>query len=330
MCIRDSPGFVTFKCDSDALPEKFILKSTFARTYGWSLGNTKTDALSEHIQQILSYKQSTSAKHLHVWQRDTKIPGTSGFEPGQSVLADQTAPLIAKSIEEKTSTAIIANRHAQAEDLILDVVMVEPDYWFVGYHYAQTKPQRWPGGTPTLSCEEAPVSRAYFKLQEALLWSGIHIQADDVCAEIGSCPGGACQLLLEKGAQVFAVDPAEMDKELLKNEKLTHMRCRGKEIRKKDFKEVKWLFTDVNVAPQYTLDIVSDILTNQHVNKIHGMILTLKLSDLQLAGEIPKWIAAIKQLGFQVVKTRQLAFNRREICLMAVKDRFALRSSRRK
>ena len=108
------------------------------------------------------------------------------------------------------------------------------------------------------------------------------------------------------------------------------MRCRGKEIRKKEFKDVKWLFSDVNVAPQYTLDIVTDILSSQYVNKIHGLILTLKLSDLELAADIPKWITAVKNLGFQIVKTRQLAFNRREICLMAVKDRFALRSSRKK
>ena len=321
------PGFVTFKVpDTCNLPERFYLRSTFARTFGWSIGNLRSDQLSDQLNKINELTHdATKFDHLHVWQRDVRIPGSSGFEPGCSLLAQEMGKSIQHSFSENKSSAIAVNRHAQSEQRVFDVIMIEPDYWFYGFHYADTKPQRWPGGTPQFDLDQEPVSRAYFKLREALLWSGIHIRKDDVCAEIGSSPGGACQLLLEKGAKVIAIDPADMEPEIAEHENLTHYKCRGKEIKKNLLKDTRWLISDVNVAPSYTLDMIDDIITNQHVNKVMGMILTLKLSDLELSTDIPQWIQRVKDFGFQWVKTRQLAFNRREICLIAVRDRYALR-----
>ena len=82
------PGFLTFKDDAGLLPEKFHLKSTFARSYGWSIGNSKSEDLKAQLEQVQQFSEILkSCDHLHVWQRDTRIPGTSGFEPGCSVLA---------------------------------------------------------------------------------------------------------------------------------------------------------------------------------------------------------------------------------------------------
>ena len=324
------PGFITFKCDDDALPDKLHLKSTFARTYGWSVANLQSEDLNKQIENIKSQPQVSQAQHLHIWQRDVKVPGAGGFEPGQSVLAQQAGQQVATAITEQGKKPLPVNRTAKADELVFDIIMVEPDYWFLGFHYATSKMQQWPGGVPKIDLDKEVVSRAYFKLSEALLWAGIHINDGDICAEIGSSPGGACQLLLERGAKVLAIDPAEMEPEILEHENLTHLRCRGKEAKKKEFKEVRWLISDVNVAPNYTLDTIEEIVSNQFVTKVRGLVLTLKLSDLKLANEIPAWHQRVKDFGFQVVKTRQLAFNRREICLIAVRDRFAMRSSKRK
>jgi len=126
---------------------------------------------------------------------------------------------------------VSANQIAQANDLILDVVMVEPNEWWFGFHYATTTAGRWPGGVPKIDASQEVISRAYFKLDEALRWSGIKINPGDVCAEIGSAPGGACQLLLEQEAIVIGVDPAEMETEVLEHTNFTHIRRRGNEVR---------------------------------------------------------------------------------------------------
>lgn len=324
------PGFVTFKCDDSVFNEKFHLKSVFARTYGWSIGNSKSENLNDHIAEILKAEQVKEARHFHIWQRDARLPGSSGFEPGQTELAKHVGSELAAAIPSAANgDQVLVNRHAKSDELVFDIAIVEPDQWFFGYHYASAKCQRWPGGVPNFKMEETVVSRAYFKLKEAMLWSGIHVQQDEFCAEIGSSPGGACQLLLEKGAKVLAIDPAEMAPQVLEHESLTHLRCRSKEVRKKDLKDVRWLFSDLSASPSYTLDAVEEIVRNQHVSHIRGMILTLKLTELSLAKDLPAWIERVKKMGFQLVKVRQLAFNRREICLVAARDRFALRASRK-
>ena len=323
------PGFLTFKVIGESLPEQFNLMSTFARTYGWSIGNLKSDSFDDQLQHLLDQPGTlSSADHLHIWQRDLRVPGVSGFEPGVSVLAGQVGSQLADALKARLESDLSVNRITRVGQSVFDVILVEPDYWFSGYHIAETRFQRWPGGTPRINNNEV-VSRAYYKLHEALLWSGIGIQPGDVCAEIGSSPGGACQLLLEKGAKVIAIDPADLEPEILEHDNLTHFKCRGKEVRKKELKDVRWLLSDVNVAPGYTLDTIEEIVKNQYVKKVRGLILTLKLSDWDLATQIPEWGNRVRELGFHVVKTRQLSFNRREICLVAVRDKFALRSSKR-
>ena len=319
------PGFVTFKVDDASLAESFSLKSTLARTWGWSLGKCSGESATELVAQITSDPQFKLCSHVHVWERDHALPGKNGFEPGISALAAQVAVQVS---EASGQTSHVFNRVASANDRVFDVVMVEPNEWWFGYHVAGHTAGRWPGGVPVIDTSVETCSRAYFKLKEALLWSGITIQPGDVCAEIGSAPGGACQLLLEMGATVIGIDPAEMEDEILKHEQFTHVRKRSSEVRKKDFSHVKWLISDMSVTPTYTLDAVEEIVSHERVS-VTGVVMTMKLSDWKLVDDIPAFMKRARGLGFKFVRSRQLAFNRREFCMVAVKDRFALRNSKR-
>ncbi len=323
------PGFVTFKLGPDAqLPLKFSLASTFARTSGWSVGRADGDDGAELVKQIIASPAAAACNHIHVWQRDRAAPGQRNFEPGETALAKAVGQQIAAADIFK-GRDVQLNRAARTDDLVLDVAIVEPNQWWFGFHYVSTVAGRWPGGVPFFDTEVEVASRAYFKLREALLWAGIAIQKGDICAEIGSAPGGACQFLLESGATVIGVDPAEMEPEILKHEDFTHIRRRGNEVKKKDLKDVKWLFADLNATPTYTLDAITEIVTSQHVD-VTGMILTLKMTDMKMAEEVTAIRDRVKKLGFNVVKTRQLSFNRGEFCLAAVKDKFALRAARKR
>lgn len=323
------PGFVTFKVPADVLGERFSLRSTLARTYGWSLGKIAGENAGEMVEQISKVPQLSQAKHLHVWQRDPVIPGRNGFEPGVSALAQEVGMLFQHGqLGSSSSTAqLMINRVAKPGDMVFDVVMVEPNEWWYGYHVADTVAQRWPGGVPLFDTTIETYSRAYFKLKEALLWSGIAVKPGDVCAEIGSAPGGASQLLLEMGASVIGIDPAEMEQEVLDHENFTFIRRRSSEVKKRDLSSVKWLTADVNAAPQFTLDAITELVEHPSID-IKGVILTIKLLERKLILQIPELMAQLKGLGFQVVKSRQLAFNRNEFCLVGVKDKFILRSGK--
>ncbi len=326
------PGFVTFKNDAESpLPEKFWLPSTLTRTCGWSLGKVVGEQGEQLTEQIISNPMLGQCQHVHVFERETRTPGDKGFEPGISELAKAATKLVQSAIHDHPSLSkkdFMFNRVAKTDEPIFDIVINQPNEWWYGYHFATTRQARWPGGVPLIDTSEEKISRAYYKLKEALLWSGIQIRPNEVCAEIGSSPGGACQLLLEMGAKVIAIDPAELEPELLENKNLTYIRRRGREVKKRDFRDVKWLMADLNIAPTYTLDTVEEIVTHADVD-VNGMLLTLKIADWKLVDDIPKYIARVKKMGFGVVKTRQLAFNRQEFCLMAIKDKFALRSGKR-
>lgn len=320
-------GFLTFKLPEDAkVDPKFVLKSTFARSYGWSVENLQSDNAIELADQVATHLQNTEIEHLHVWQRDSAVPGNKGFEPGQSALAAEVGNLILKKLPADSN--LLLNRRAQADDLVLDVALVEPNWWWVGWHRVGTTFQRWPGGVPMFEMEDK-ISRAYYKLKEALLWSGISIRPNDVCVEVGSSPGGAAQLLLEMGAKVIAVDPAELEDEVANHPNMTYIRKRGREVRKREFSSARWLMADMNVAPKFTLDTIEDIVTNEQVN-VSGVVLTLKLLEKSVASEINQFRDRVAKWGFQVIKTRQLAFNRQEFCLVGVKDKFVLRSGKKR
>ncbi|MCP4096784.1 MAG: hypothetical protein GY748_11130 [Planctomycetaceae bacterium] len=318
------PGFITFKVSADnPLPQRFTLKSALARTYGWSLGKCTSQDASSMVAEISTNSHFSSSNHVHVWQRDPFTPGKNGFEPGISALANEVGNLF-KAAAEKTGSKIAVNKESKPDDQVFDVVMVEPNEWWYGYHFASTVAGRWPGGTPAIDTSVETYSRAYFKLSEALLWSGITIQPGDICAEIGSAPGGACQLLLEKGASVIGIDPAEMETGILEHENFVHIRKRGTDVRRKEFRNTKWLLSDLNADPNFSIETVAEIVNHPLVD-VKGIILTLKFSEWKNTTSIPDLMKAVKALGFQVVKARQLAFNRREICLVAVKDKFVLR-----
>ena len=336
------PGFVTFKVPDDfpanSLPT-LNLKSTFARTSGIGLGKLTNDDQTEMIQQLvaeLPLEQLPPLKHVHVWQRDPVLPGNRDFEPGRNELTDKIASEIAQKLQSTksstdTATASLAsaNQIAKVDEAILDVIMVEPNQWWFGWHQATTTVSRWPGGIYSMRLPEHAVSRAYLKMAEALQWARLPIAAQDVVAEIGSAPGGSCQMLLENNFQVIGIDPAQMHTSVLEHPKFTHVRNRVSEMRRSGFSNVKWIMSDSTVTPTYTLDSVEHIVTRDDVN-IRGMLLTLKLTNWELVKELPQYLDRIRGWGYQYIRTRQLAFNRREICVAVMKSRAIRRIKRRR
>jgi len=168
---------------------------------------------------------------------------------------------------------------------------------------------------------QGTASRAWLKMEEALDWSQLPAAAGARFAEIGSSPGGASQSLLGRGYEVIGIDPAEMATQVLENPKFRHIRRRAIPVPRRAFRKVRWLTADMNVAPKFTLDAIEAIVTHAEVN-IRGMLLTLKLPEWHLASEVPAYLARIRSWGFNLVRARQLANNRREICVAALKKPF--------
>jgi 23S rRNA (cytidine2498-2'-O)-methyltransferase len=318
------PGFMTFKVTEPGIrPGNFKLKSTFARVWGWSLGKEKSDDTEELTKavatQIISIVGSRPLTNLHCWQRDLSLPGRQGFEPGISPVAKVSGQMLQETLKQQWPDLQL-NGTSQLGEQTVCVVMVEPNEWWIGSHDASTIAQCWPGGAPPIELPPHAASRAWLKIHEAVLWGGVSMQKGDVVAEIGSSPGGASQYLLERGATVIAIDPAEMDAAVVGHPSLKHVRRRARDVPKRDLKDVRWLTIDINMPPSYTIEVIRDYVEVRGL-PVRGIIATLKLPDWKLAEQIDTYRQQFEAMGFGFVDTRQLAFNRQELCVVALRKR---------
>ncbi len=310
---------------SNALAE--VRRHWAVRLCGEVLGKVDGEDSNALIQsaQELSQQHGTTADSssgnqaewnaLHVFQRDTHTPGFRGFQPGESALV---AAVAAQIRESKANSLPVPNRTADIGDRILDILLIDPNRWLVGRHVAVEEFERYPGGVPSVPSPSEIVSRAYLKIAEALIWSQFPISPGDACVEIGSAPGGAAQRLLDLGLKVTGIDPAEMDPMVLAHPRFEHWQNKSLGVKRRLFRKFKWLMCDANVAPNYTLDAVEDIVTYE-TSRFEGLLLTLKLSSYELASSLPQYEARIRSWGFSNVRIRQLANNRSECCAMALR-----------
>lgn len=315
------PGFLTFKLPAEhELPDDFNLRSVFARSYGFSLGKVRADSDQERIRQMADLLGDRQFDKLHVFERDQAAPGEHGYEP-QITAAALAADAAIRQHWPAAAPPLPSDKPlAKAGQTVLDCVLVEPDEWWIGYHRAAGWASRRPGGMSRLKLPENAVSRAYLKMEEALAWSRLPITPGEVAAELGCAPGGSCQALLRHGLNVIGIDPAAMPEILRAHSHFHHLRKRASDVRRSVFRPVKWLFADMNVAPQYTLDAVESIATSRHVH-LRGVLLTLKLLEWDLADEVPAYLARIRAWGFPFARARQLQHNRQEICIAALRKK---------
>jgi len=325
------PGFVSFKEDENT-SAKELPSGVFARQVAWSLGRVTAEQSTELAAELIDLvrasvaaQKSSANRHpslpfntLHLWGRDRLPVGQRGYQPRREPLTDAFADAIYPAL----CTAGIVSGEEPQESLqrgqtALDVIFVDPGIWMVGWHPVTAEiPTRWCGAFPPLAWDQEVVSRAYFKAAEAIVWSALPLRPGDTVVEVGSAPGGAAQRLLELGMQVVGIDPAEMAPEILAHPNFVHIKARGGDIKRNEYRDARWLLVDSNVRPDKTLVTVENIVMHRQVH-IQGMLLTMKLGRYDQADRIAKWCRTIRGWGFSRIRVRQLATGRCEVCIAA-------------
>ena len=144
-----------------------------------------------------------------------------------------------------------------------------------------------------------PPSRAYLKLQESLSLFHTFFGADfpkegDKCFEAGACPGGWTWVLRNLGAEVLAVDRAELAPSLMSDEKVKFMAHDAFTLKPEEVCEilktekVDWLLSDVICYPARLLQWIKSWLESDRAKNI---ICTIKMQgaiDWVLIAEFAK------------------------------------------
>lgn len=313
------PGFLTFKWPQPESECEDFLPSAFARGWGWSRGMIKADTLPERLEKLRNILAGLQFDRLHVWPRDVQKPGSWDYCPGIQE-ADRAVWKTIAEFEPRCPYIEAGDDEAPLEakvgEKVADVVLLSPTQWFVGFRTQSRRCLPWPGGLSTMKLPEHAVSRAYLKMWQGLEWSRLPLKPGQLACELGSSPGGASQALLDRGLRVMGVDPADMDPIVAVHARFRHIRRRSPSVPKAMFRPVRWLFADMNVAPGYTLDAVEAIVARPE-SRVRGILLTLKLSDWELAEQIPEYVERVKGWGFESVRVRQLQQHRQEVAITA-------------
>lgn len=295
------PGLVTFVSDEPTTPE-LELDSVFARVWGASLGRAST---VEEVVALLS-DQKANLK-LHVFPRDPEAP------------ADETARIH----EALMATGkFVPETKPKPGDLVVDVVVAVGEPWLVGMHRHRVGRWEIPGGLPNVVVPPESPSRAFAKIEEAIIWAKLDVKVGHTALEIGSSPGGAALALARRGVNVIGVDPAPMGPGVVEyrgpgGAKVTHMPIKVGELRWEDLPpRIDWLLLDVHLAPQVALHAVQRFLPRVK-KQLHAAVFTLKLNDQQIVEEIPALIERVGRMGFKDVKATHLPSNRSEFCCVA-------------
>jgi len=312
------PGFATFKWLAEAGPLEpdFELKSVFARTYGLSLGRLLPSEARVRLAELCAGAQGGK---LHVWERDRHVPGEepAGW-PTRPEEREVFRAFLKADVVPELPPGWEFNTPARTGERVVDLVLVEAEEWWLGTHIHSAAHSPYVGGMPQIELPVDAPSRAYIKMEEALLWSQAPIQAGDCAVELGSAPGGACFSLLQRGLKVVGIDPAVMDPKVLKHPGYTHISKPVATVWREELPpSVEWLILDMNVTPDVGLRAVERLYYRMQESLL-GFILTIKLNQWKIAEELPHMIGWVKDMGMSRVRVKQLASNRQEVCFFAL------------
>lgn len=126
---------------------------------------------------------------------------------------------------------------------------------------------------------ENPPSRAYLKIQESLTMATLLNDVElpkpgDKCFEAGACPGGWTWVLVGLGAEVHAVDRAELAPELMKNPLVSFQAHDAFTLKPEEVGKKDWVFSDVICYPERLLNWIHQWMDSGMTN---NMICTIKM-----------------------------------------------------
>ncbi|WP_028561156.1 SAM-dependent methyltransferase [Paenibacillus pinihumi] len=219
-----------------------------------------------------------------------------------------------KAIVDAVLTEIDSESSLQQPEQILSLY-ASKDSLLIGWGTPRELLSDWPGGAVRFQREESQVSRAKFKLLEAERTFGLNLAHYSHALDIGAAPGGWTSLLLERGLQVTAIDPAELHPSLISNRRLTYL--------KKNASEVKFspdsfdlLVCDMSWSPMQMCKLVLDL--SDALASGGYAIITVKLMHRKPLQTIRDVMQKLQEV-FEIRKAKQLFHNRDEITLLLEK-----------
>jgi len=179
-----------------------------------------------------------------------------------------------------------------------------------GLSQAERNLSDWAGGMRRFAREEGQISRAEFKLLEALEQFGIVLPEHGVALDLGAAPGGWTRILRAAGQYVTAVDPADLDPRVAADGGVRHKRMTADEYLRAEPDQFDLIVNDMRMDARDSARLM--VAYAPYLYRTGAVLMTLKLPE---SGRRPVLDAAfgILRRVYVITHARQLFHNRSEI-----------------
>jgi 23S rRNA (cytidine2498-2'-O)-methyltransferase len=168
----------------------------------------------------------------------------------------------------------------------------------------------WAGGARRFAREETQVSRAEFKLLEALEIFGIYLAPRSLALDLGAAPGGWTRILRARGLLVTAVDPAALDPRVAADRGVRYKRMTAQQYLLNEPDRFDVIVNDMRMDARDSARLMISYAPYLFPDGI--ALMTLKLPGTNRRRVIEDTMRILRE-RYTVLGARQLFHNRSEI-----------------
>lgn len=246
----------------------------------------------------------------------TRLTQTNKAEGERAYSSGQVNKALAEALAEETG----AVEDIKKPQVVISLLCTM-NKGYLGISTAERNLSSWPGGARHYAQTKEQISRAEFKLLEALEVFGVTLPTQGHALDLGAAPGGWTRLLLNAGLQVVAVDPARLDPRLVRSKGLEHYRGYAEdylEAAVQQNRRYDLIVNDMRMDAREAARLLSKASSCLQVDD-GFMISVFKLPHATL--EVDPFVnlkeaLAILRRSYRIVQARQLFHNRQEVTVI--------------
>ena len=199
----------------------------------------------------------------------------------------------------------------KSPDIVLSIYVGDKIYY--GLDSQKNLQSNYRAGAPHYSKGDE-ISRAEFKLLEALERYRIDLSSIHHTIDMGASPGGWTHALAKCGIEVSAVDPAELDAKVLEMPNVKHYKMSSQEFIKLPMPKFDMIINDMKMFGDKSAHIVCNCGNLLQKNAV--LIMTIKLAEKNIYEQILRALTVLNT-QFDIMSVKKLFHNRQEVTVYA-------------
>jgi 23S rRNA (cytidine2498-2'-O)-methyltransferase len=173
----------------------------------------------------------------------------------------------------------------------------------------------WAGGARHFAHDGDAMSRAEYKLVEACEVFGLEPAGPARAVDLGAAPGGWTRHLAQRGLEVTAVDPAQLDPRVMALPNVRHARMRAENfVTQQPPASIDWLVNDMRIDAFEAAQLLVGMRSLLAPNGV--LVTTLKLPRNRAVEAMRRALGELAS-AFRIDGVKQLFHNRSEVTVVA-------------